>query len=217
MSKISDELREFIDEGDLYPRYIAELRRIADRIDADMVELPKDVDGQRRRTSMSKISDELRNWCDDPYMGRVDDLYSLADRVDAEMVELPISADGKIWTGREECFWIEARGGAWSRHSLLSLDIIDGSRWYVRDTGGIEYEAGGGLVRAPRQLRAHRRRAGGVVRRRRRGRGRGREAARPRNAHSQAGASTRSWRSGGALNTACAGVTRSRGSPTCVG
>ena len=149
MSKISDELREFIDEGDLYPRYIAELRRIADRIDADMVELPKDVDGQRRRTSMSKISDELRNWCDDPYMGRVDNLYSLADRVDAEMVELPISADGKIWTGREECFWIEARGGAWSRHSLLSLDIIDGSRWYVRDTGGIEYEAGAAWFERP--------------------------------------------------------------------
>lgn len=45
MSKISDKLREFIDEGDLYPRYIAELRRIADRIDAEMVELPKDRDG----------------------------------------------------------------------------------------------------------------------------------------------------------------------------
>lgn len=98
---------------------------------------------------MSKISDELRNWCDDPYMGRVDDLYSLADRVDAEMVELPISADRKIWTGREECFWIEARGGAWSRHSLLSLDIIDGSRWYVRDTGGIEYEAGAAWFERP--------------------------------------------------------------------
>ena len=46
MSKISDELREFIDEEDLYPRYIAELRRIADRIDAEMVELPKDKDGE---------------------------------------------------------------------------------------------------------------------------------------------------------------------------
>lgn len=43
--KISDELREFIDERDLYPRYIAELRRIAKRIDAEMVELPKDADG----------------------------------------------------------------------------------------------------------------------------------------------------------------------------
>lgn len=70
---------------------------------------------------------------------------------DADMVtiELPQSADGKIWTGREECFWIEARGGAWSRHSLLSLDIIDGSRWYVRDTGGIEYEAGAAWFERP--------------------------------------------------------------------
>ena len=43
--KISDELREFIDERDLYPTYIAELRRIAKRIDAEMIELPKDADG----------------------------------------------------------------------------------------------------------------------------------------------------------------------------
>ncbi len=43
---------------------------------------------------MSKISDELRNWCDDTYMGSVDDLYSLADRIDSEMVELPKDRDG---------------------------------------------------------------------------------------------------------------------------
>ena len=45
MAKISDEIREFIDDEDLYPRHIAELRRIADRIDAELVELPKDADG----------------------------------------------------------------------------------------------------------------------------------------------------------------------------
>ena len=45
MAKISDELREFIDDEDLYPRQIAGLRRIADCIDAEMVELPKDKDG----------------------------------------------------------------------------------------------------------------------------------------------------------------------------
>ena len=45
MAKISDEIRDFIDEEDLYPRQIAGLRRIADRIDAEMVELPKDADG----------------------------------------------------------------------------------------------------------------------------------------------------------------------------
>lgn len=44
MSKISDELRQFIDDEDLYPRQIAELRRIVDRIDNEMVELPKDAD-----------------------------------------------------------------------------------------------------------------------------------------------------------------------------
>lgn len=45
MAKISDEIRDFIDEEDLYPRCIAELRRIADRIDNEMIELPKDADG----------------------------------------------------------------------------------------------------------------------------------------------------------------------------
>ncbi|MDD7198942.1 MULTISPECIES: hypothetical protein [Terrabacteria group] len=95
---------------------------------------------------MAKISDEIRKWCADldsnDILCTTATLYTLADRIDAEMVELPLSADRKIWTGREECFWIESRGGAWSRHSLRSLDLIDGSRWYVRDTGGLGYEAG---------------------------------------------------------------------------
>ena len=46
MTMISDEIRELIDDEDLYPRQIAGLRRIADRIDAEMVELPKDRDGK---------------------------------------------------------------------------------------------------------------------------------------------------------------------------
>ena len=94
---------------------------------------------------MAKIGDEIRDFVkrsyEDEYMDPKE-LLALADRVNAEMVELPLSADRKIWTGREECFWIEARGGAWSRHSLRSLDLIDGSRWYVSDTGGLGYEAG---------------------------------------------------------------------------
>lgn len=94
---------------------------------------------------MTKISDEIREFVRRSYKDEHMDpreLLALADRVDTELVELPLSADRKIWTGREECFWIEARGGAWSRHSLLSLNLIDGSRWYVRDTGGLGYEAG---------------------------------------------------------------------------
>lgn len=87
---------------------------------------------------MSKISDELRNWCDDPYMGRVDDLYSLADRVDAEMVELPISADGKIWTGREACFWTGATNE--DRHIFDGVTLNDG-KWYVEDTAYRKYNA----------------------------------------------------------------------------
>ena len=58
MSKISDELREFIDEEDLYPRHIAELRRIADLIDHEMVELPKDADGEYIHIG------DVMEWCD---------------------------------------------------------------------------------------------------------------------------------------------------------
>ena len=94
---------------------------------------------------MSKISDELRaaaNMLLPSGSDGYNAIWNLSDRIDRELVELPKSADGKIWTGREECFWIEARGGVWSRHSLLSLDLINGSKWYVRDTGGHGYEAG---------------------------------------------------------------------------
>ena len=49
---------------------------------------------------MSKISDEIRDWCD-PSKDYIingdyrDELRSIADRIDAEMVELPKDADGK--------------------------------------------------------------------------------------------------------------------------
>ena len=94
---------------------------------------------------MSKISDELREHGNGYFEQRNGDcewLYDIADRIDAEMVELPIGADGKIWTGREECFWVESRDGVWARHSLLSLDLTNGTnKWYVRGTG-LCYEAG---------------------------------------------------------------------------
>ena len=43
---------------------------------------------------MSNISDEIRNWCDDPYIGNVEGLYTLADRIDSELMELPRDRDG---------------------------------------------------------------------------------------------------------------------------
>jgi hypothetical protein len=46
MSAIGDELREWIDDEDLYATQIADLRRIADRIDSEMVELPLSADGR---------------------------------------------------------------------------------------------------------------------------------------------------------------------------
>lgn len=94
---------------------------------------------------MSKISDELREHGNGYFEQRNGDcewLYDIADRIDAEMVELPKDGGGKIWTGCEDFFWVESRGGVWVHHSLLSLDLINGSKWYVRDTGGHGYEAG---------------------------------------------------------------------------
>lgn len=45
-----------------------------------------------------KISDEIREWCDDAYSGRkirtTKDLYVIADLIDRDMVELPKDADG---------------------------------------------------------------------------------------------------------------------------
>jgi hypothetical protein len=45
MSKISDELRKFTNTYDLNSLQIYELKHIADRIDAEMAELPRDRDG----------------------------------------------------------------------------------------------------------------------------------------------------------------------------
>ena len=45
MDKISDELREFADAEVLSAIQISDLKHMAKRIDAEMVELPKDADG----------------------------------------------------------------------------------------------------------------------------------------------------------------------------
>lgn len=45
-----------------------------------------------------KLSDDIREWCNDAYSGReirtTKDLYAIADLIDREMVELPKDADG---------------------------------------------------------------------------------------------------------------------------
>lgn len=94
---------------------------------------------------MEMISDEIRCFVKRSYADEHMDpreLLALAERIDAEMVELPKDGGGKIWTGCEDFFWVESRGGVWVHHSLLSLDLINGSKWYVRDTRGHGYEAG---------------------------------------------------------------------------
>ncbi len=46
MAKISDDLREFADAEVLSAIQISDLKHMAKRIDAEMVELPKDADGE---------------------------------------------------------------------------------------------------------------------------------------------------------------------------
>lgn len=96
---------------------------------------------------MSKISDEIRNWCefeDGTECGgfvtkaSFNKLLALVDRIDGEMVELPQSADGKIWTGREVCFWTGSTEG--DRHEFNSLTYING-RWCVEDKHWQRYPA----------------------------------------------------------------------------
>ncbi len=59
--KISDELRRLAHAGSLSPFPVIELRHIADRIDTETVELPKDRDGKPYSTS----GDAERVWDND--------------------------------------------------------------------------------------------------------------------------------------------------------
>lgn len=45
MATISDEIRELAGEAGIYSNACCKLRELADRIDREMVELPKDADG----------------------------------------------------------------------------------------------------------------------------------------------------------------------------
>lgn len=104
---------------------------------------------------MSKISDEIRNWCefeDGTECGgfvtkaSFNKLLALVDRIDGEMVELPQSADGNIWTGREVCFWTGSTEG--DRHELNSLTYIN-SKWCVEDNHWQRYPAASAWYERP--------------------------------------------------------------------
>jgi hypothetical protein len=60
MSSIGDELRRFCDVESLNPIQTARLRRIADRIDKETVELPKDADGLPIRVGDTVYLDDGR-------------------------------------------------------------------------------------------------------------------------------------------------------------
>lgn len=96
---------------------------------------------------MSKISDELREFADEPreFGGaevltaiEISDLKHMAKRIDNEMVELPQSADGQIWTGREVCFWTGPAEGDW--HKFCGLHYANGM-WCVEDVDFERYPA----------------------------------------------------------------------------
>lgn len=85
---------------------------------------------------MSKISEELREWCGRPASYK--ELLALADRIDSEMVELPRSIEGKIFTGREVCFWTGATQD--DRHTFDGICLSNG-KWSVEDTSYRMYAA----------------------------------------------------------------------------
>lgn len=59
--KISDELRKWCDEADVDGNACDELRVLADRIDLEMMELPKDADGEpRRRREVTRMATEAQ-------------------------------------------------------------------------------------------------------------------------------------------------------------
>lgn len=60
--KISDELREFTNTYDLNSLQIYELKHIADRIDAEMVELPRGKDGRPIRVGETVYDDDGNAW-----------------------------------------------------------------------------------------------------------------------------------------------------------
>ena len=56
---------------------------------------------------MSKISDEIREWCKwcDEHSAARDSLCKLADRIDAEMLELPRDTGGKYIHEHDKVDW----------------------------------------------------------------------------------------------------------------
>lgn len=62
MAKISDELREFVDENDLYLSQIAKLNDIAWRIDNEMAELPRGKDGKPISAGDTVYGEDGKAW-----------------------------------------------------------------------------------------------------------------------------------------------------------
>lgn len=65
MSEIGDELREFVKtkERYLYSASRSELLGLADRIDAEMVELPRGKDGKPIRVGETVYGEDGKAWC----------------------------------------------------------------------------------------------------------------------------------------------------------
>lgn len=89
---------------------------------------------------MAKISDELREFADAEVLSaiQISTLKRMANYIDYKMVELPLSADGYVWTGREVCFWTNAKQEGY--HSFGCVALRNG-KWHVEDIDGMDYEA----------------------------------------------------------------------------
>lgn len=92
---------------------------------------------------MSKVSDEIRNWCE--LCGGIIDSYdrdklcALIERVDAELVELPKDADGVPIHLGDTVYahgFPDGKGGATCKVSSIELNEGDESRIKL-DVGGV--------------------------------------------------------------------------------
>lgn len=108
--KISDELREFIDEEDLYPRYIAELRRIANRIDSEMAELPRDMDGLPIHAGDTVYLED----------GRKADVSCVHIAQHSTSIDFETCGDGRIFFAIEPKHFAHERPDSWER---IAYDI----------------------------------------------------------------------------------------------
>ena len=116
MSKIGDELRGFTNTYDLNSLQIYELKRIADRIDATTVELPKDADGEYIHIG------DVMEWCDSGETLTVEG----------------IGSDVLFYIDGENAEWAAARNKRHHHEPTVEDVLREFGDWYAHTKGGCD-------------------------------------------------------------------------------